>query len=1071
MKRGRKAKILVMILLGALSAGLLDGQKACGAAFDESKAVRYRDYAASHTIEESMLFIGTYLIHSQSLTDELYEKALDSAADSSQTATYYKSELAGGAWFDISDASGLAEISSQGTVVDESELADLWVTCYTGSDGVTKDAKDGHVVNIFDIPDVYDLYRLEELEPLKLQYDGSYSSEGSGVNRYYHEKLLTFFSLDLKNGVTDACDRQISGLQSCYETLCSLEKEELAEIVSKLMSKIDARRRAEIFRRLGEEEDNELGRLQEICSGSQYHQEDYEGEQFVEDTDVADAIGSSLQNCQESYTEHVGNMLEESDAVLKGKEYEKSMEIISQSEKGWNDRLETLLADLDHIYHIEDNVVADAAAELGILDGGLIDEADEKYRRALSSGEGASYQAAVANGVSLAAREQVLEDQKAEANTEKSELQYLIEAKTKRMEASGAADDIYEKIDAAEAFKGAIPEDDFKAKALESLDEYILWLKELAGSIEDGDTANSSEMKKLEEQKEKLLEEKAEALDNNDLSAAKKYDVLLEEADKQIAAKEQELNAVLASSSATTAEKAEAANQAGDSSSLNRINQVKDAVLSDIAKGDIAGNDGLSADISVLAALGAEDALKEIEEKAKEAQASSLVEEVGQALEESIESSMHGMLESDGMGTGSKAQEGQTISGLFADSGQGAASGILDGISQIKDSVLSQIDSGNAEVDKELSDGIGALLALGAEAALREIEEKAEAAGNSSLAEEAGQAAEDSKKSVLHDLIQAGSEGQPEGGGESGSEGKPGGKGQSGNEEQSGVEGQGEASDILAGIKQIKDSVLSEIEGGQEDENAKASGGAKALAVLGAEDALKELQEKAEAAGASSLAEEIGQAIEDSKESSLHGLSESGSPGDGGQSEMPAALSQSALESLVEDMFGDGFENLEDKDKAAVTAGMERLGEAGFGSAGALAAVYADQCAKEGSIYIFRKLQGETVEYLPLQTISAACGLRYVYSDSKREVTLAKKSSVYRFTVGGNKVSFQDGSEEELADMVRFQGLSYLSEEDAQKYFGCGAEYIDDAEYGVLLDEELEKRAEELAAYAKEGGQ
>lgn len=144
-------------------------QVVLGKVFDESQAVPYEVFQASHTVEDATLFIGTYLIHVQALTDELYEKAQESASDSSQMNVYYKSELAFGAWIDITDANGLSELAGQGTVVEESELFPLWVTCYTGSDGITRDARDDHVIDIFSEPSPYDLYSLAELEPIKIQ--------------------------------------------------------------------------------------------------------------------------------------------------------------------------------------------------------------------------------------------------------------------------------------------------------------------------------------------------------------------------------------------------------------------------------------------------------------------------------------------------------------------------------------------------------------------------------------------------------------------------------------------------------------------------------------------------------------------------------------------------------------------------------------------------------------------------------------------------------------------------------------------------------------------------------------
>lgn len=70
-------------------------QTALGKIFDESQAVPYETFRASHTVEDATLFIGTYLIHVRGLTDELYEKAQESASDSNQMNVYYKSELAG----------------------------------------------------------------------------------------------------------------------------------------------------------------------------------------------------------------------------------------------------------------------------------------------------------------------------------------------------------------------------------------------------------------------------------------------------------------------------------------------------------------------------------------------------------------------------------------------------------------------------------------------------------------------------------------------------------------------------------------------------------------------------------------------------------------------------------------------------------------------------------------------------------------------------------------------------------------------------------------------------------------
>ncbi len=883
-RKSRKGRIAAAILSVSVFTWILCGQIVRGAIFDESRAVTYEQYASSHVIEDSTLFIGTYLIHIQALTDELYEKALESAADSNQTNIYYKSELAGGAWFDITDAAGLSDISDRGTVIPESELADLWVTCHTGSDGITRDARNGEAISIFDTPDPYDLYNLPELEPIRLQYDNVFSSRSTGVDRYYYTRLRSFFGLDLRNGITDQCDQQLAGLQSCYESLQNSDQKELAEIVSTLMSRIDARRRAEIFSQLSEIDNNRLTSLQNSCSGQGYNKKSYNNEQFVENANVIDAIGTSLQSCQESYIEHSGKMLEQGETVLKNTEYEKSMQVVELSAEGWNSQTETLLLELQDLYHIQDDVVADAGKELALLDGELLDAAEDKYLQILSQGAGGAYQAVVANGVSQAAKNQVLDDRKSVANGARSEFQYLIQAKTKRMSAADAVDYIYRRIEQAETFYDQAAHDDFRTKAGETIDEHILWLQDLARSVSGEEEGLQSELQKLENRKEELLEKQADALDNNDLSTARKYEALIAQADAEIGAMEQELNAILTSSSSTAAQKAQAANQAGDSTILNNINQMKKSALSMIAEGDISGNDSLGNIIDSLASLGAESALAEIRDKVSDSGNSQLLRDLDRAIEDSKESSLHDLY-------GGTSTTGTGAGGSGTGSGSGGT-------------------------------GSG-----------------------------------------------SGGTGSGSGGTGNGSGGMGSGSGGTGNE----------------------------------------------------------------AAG------------------TVSGLSE----GD--------------IQAAIEAVFGDTFDNLSDADKAAAAAALNRVGQSGSRQAANLAQTFLNQCVKDGNAYIFQKLKGESAEHIPLRLVGLCSGYRYVYSDSKKEVTLTKKSNICRFTVYSDRMVRQDGSEEKLTASVKVQNVPYLAEEDAIAHFQCQAEYIDTTDYGVALSAQMQKHVEELVDALQEG--
>ena len=409
----------------------------------------------------------------------------------------------------------------------------------------------------------------------------------------------------------------------------------MPRMTSLLSSQYPEARRAEIFSQLSQIEEHKLEDLQKMSSGEYYDGEDYSNEQFVEDMNVSDAIGTSLQSCQESYIEHSGNMLVQGETVLKQTEYEKSMQVVDRAAGGWSSQMETVLLELEDLYHIQEDVVADSGRELALLDNELLALGENKYLQILSQGAGGAYQAAVANGVSQAARNQVLEDRKAVANGAKSEFQYLIQAKTKRQSAAEAVDYTYSRIEKAEGFYDRRAGDDFRAKAGETIDDHILWLQNLARSISGEEEGLQSELSKLESRKEELLEQQADALDNNDLSTARKYEVLAAQVEEEIGAKEQELQAVLTSADSTASQKAQAMNGAGNTTTLNNINQMKNSALSMIANGNISGNDNLGNMIDGLALLGAESALAEIRDKAAQAGSSQLLKDIDRAIEDS----------------------------------------------------------------------------------------------------------------------------------------------------------------------------------------------------------------------------------------------------------------------------------------------------------------------------------------------------------------------------------------------------------------------------------------------------
>ena len=697
MRSGKKGIGILIALVAGISITIFSANKILTVMGEEKPSITFGEFSGKTAVEDSVLFIGTHLIHIQSMTDTLYETALESASDAEQSKVYYKSELAGGAWFDITDALGISDITEEGIIVTQEEMKDLVVEYYTFKDGITRSALTGNAINIFNIKEPYNLYELEELEQLKQQFEEQFSAEDTGVKKYYYDQLKSFFEQDVRNNITTECDAQINGLQSLYTSLVTEEKKELAEIVVKLMEKVDSKRRAEVLYMLSQAEDHLLNKLQEVCTGSEYDKEEYillieieesteeetseeetseeeksgeknskeekekeyreEREQFVENSGVLDAIASALQSCQTSYTNHVGNSLDPGTTVIKNLEYERSLQVIQQSGGG----SEGLIEELELLFNIQDNIVGEEEQELSLIEAQLLPAVEEKYKGQVGAGAGEGYKVAVANGVSQAAIEQTLTTQKTSLNTVLQELEFIISAQTKRQAPEEALNGIYDRLDGVQGLKTIVKKDAFEAKALESIEEYRIWLMEKAKAVIEENEELASEMDQLEETKEELMTEYQQALDENDLAGAKKKMAMMEVIDEQIRQKQEELQSIIDDPDSTSSEKAKAIHQAGGSTLLNQIEQLKQEALLNLAE----GSQDIGASLDALAALGAEDALNEIAQAAKEGGKEQLAEAAQKAATESKESDFHGDNRNETAGSLEEAKVRQQVQAYY----------------------------------------------------------------------------------------------------------------------------------------------------------------------------------------------------------------------------------------------------------------------------------------------------------------------------------------------------------------------------------------------------------------------
>ena len=198
-------------------------------------------------IAASTLIIGTYLIDLAGLSDHIYEIAKDSASEFSQSGMYYKSELAGGQWFEITDATSIRDITDAGTPVLKELIEELEFTHRVAADGTVTDLRVQAAVNEFDIPDPYDLMDMEELKPLKMRCQYLQSKETkTPSDEKYLEIMEIFYGLSIEDDITRDCDVSLDAMGPYkLDVIARGKPGSWTEAVTTVMEGEDARRRVQ----------------------------------------------------------------------------------------------------------------------------------------------------------------------------------------------------------------------------------------------------------------------------------------------------------------------------------------------------------------------------------------------------------------------------------------------------------------------------------------------------------------------------------------------------------------------------------------------------------------------------------------------------------------------------------------------------------------------------------------------------------------------------------------------------------------------------------------------------------
>lgn len=537
-----RKRLLVMGIAVAAAGSILAGMLAmAGAVWSEDEAV----HIDPDEIEDSTLAIGSHLIHLSALTDSIYEIAQTSADDSGQNRIYYKSELASGAWFDITNATTLTDITSGGTPVEKSIIAELFFTHHTMSDGITYDLRTGQQVYTYNIVDPYDLETLEELFPLKTQYDTireTQSDSQAGQAKLARiEQILTMVVI---NDETIACDNALSALQSYYNVLSDNDggASEMG-IVQDVMDAVDANRRALVFETLEAALTEYAEELTYVTDTENEDGETVEGS--APDTTLQSAVNDSLQNVKNSLIEYQGKMLDPGTTVMSNVYYEFAEQLISDAEANNHAACDQDVSDLLDLQNIQNGNVAYVDSELALLDGTLVDRATSQYTDGLQAGVNATYNAAVADNSAQALLNNIINTNTSSLNTWRNELEFLITARSQRVGNEDAISYLDQRLELTYTWYGIIPADAFQAGAETTVDAHVEFLTDLRRQLEVA--AGGNEMDALTAQKADLQTELMAALDNNDLALAS-------EIEDQIAAVDDQIDALANESAAQIAQ-------------------------------------------------------------------------------------------------------------------------------------------------------------------------------------------------------------------------------------------------------------------------------------------------------------------------------------------------------------------------------------------------------------------------------------------------------------------------------------------------------------------------------------
>lgn len=680
-------------------------------------------------IAVSTLIIGTYLIDLAGLSDHIYEIAKNSASEFSQSGMYYKSELAGGQWFEITDATSIRDITDAGTPVLKEVIEALQFTHRVAADGTVTDLRVQAAVNEFDIPDPYDLMDMEELTPVKMRYQYLQSKETkTPSDERYLEIMEIFYGLSIEDDITRDCDVSLDALGPYkLDVIARGKPGSWTEAVTTVMEGEDARRRVQslntldiyldellkkasgqdqeglspeereaFYDSLGDQERREYD--MNVASGdSSVNNNDNNGgteswfekwsgmnesyqkflaqagtyrsatldEDFQVDTDMIQAIGEAKSNVKTSISKYTGKLLAEGTSASTQAIFRYSKELIDCARAHDTPDSDEATSRLADLFNVLRSVIEDSDSERASLEDGLVDQALAVWQDILSDGAGTDFRIAEGEGADQPALTAFLSQRETDADNARLEYQTMLTEMWKRMSNSLAQIDAGERMNSVAQLEALPPGDAARSRLLGTVERHREWLRKSLAQLVAA-TADSTALDQLLEEQNDLERQRQDALDENDLAEAKRLAAEMEAVQNDVNGLREDLYNTLTNPDSSAADRARASAGMTEGSAGKLIDELAGNITSGILDGADAGV--LDNDIAALSELAAydTDAALEAVSRIQEALDGRTDSDTGAAADIGAQLSAIERQISDGDGSGGILSEEQ-ITGLLAD--------------------------------------------------------------------------------------------------------------------------------------------------------------------------------------------------------------------------------------------------------------------------------------------------------------------------------------------------------------------------------------------------------------------